>query len=524
MRGFSLLFLLLGLLFADSVSELQSKLDNLNKKLEKNDSVWLQKYKNFEDYGKISLEIAKIQDNLKKLDGNSLEANTLKHSLQALQHQEKLLESYKTNPFKGLVEKPAITNVPNINNPLAIVTGLSYIKAMRAKLTTLQQHQKVLQQIIANINERLEILQELRALDSKKWETSLYQEKVKKIEFKSAQNLLNASLDAYVKDMEETTQNIKAQIKDQLFKLLYVLLIACASIVLAWVLKHLSHKYLYNDERAYTINKAINFINANVVVLIFLFAYLENVSYLVTMLGFVGAGFAIAMRDLFMSMLGWLTMILKGSVHVGDRIKVSKDGNTYVGDVLDISMLYITLFEDVTLTTYLKNNGRAGRIVFIPNNCIFNGLLTNYSHLGLKTVWDSLDFFLTFDSNHERAKEIATQIATECSKDYSQTTATQLAKMRTKYALRTIETAPKVFYMAEKEGMRLYVSYLTNAYATLTLRSTISTAIVQAFLKTHDVFLSPALKEAQEKQEQEVQEKQVQEVQEKQEKQEKQGD
>ncbi|BCZ17202.1 Mechanosensitive ion channel membrane protein [Helicobacter sp. NHP19-003] len=500
MRGFSVLLLIFGFLFAESVPDLVSKLDGLAKKLEKTDSVWLQKYKNFEDYGKISLEIAKIQNSLKKLDANSLEANSLKHSLQTLQHQEKLLESYKSNPFKGLIEKPAIANVPNINNPLAIVTGLSFVKAMRAKLATLEQHQKSLAQIISTIHERLKILQELQELEPSKWQAPLYAEKTKQIEFESARNLLKANLDAYKKDMDETTQNLKAQIKDQIFKLLYVLLVVCASVVLAWMLKHLSHKYLYNDERAYTINKAINFINVNVVVLIFLFAYLENVSYLFTMLGFVGAGFAIAMRDLFMSVLGWLTIILKGSVHVGDRVKVSKDGSVYVGDVLDISMLYITLFEAVTLTTYLKNNGRAGRIVFVPNNCIFNGLLTNYSHLGLKTIWDSVEFFLTFDSNHERAVQIATQIATKYSKEYSQTTATQLSKMRAKYALRSIETDPKVFLMAEKEGMRLYVSYLTNAYSTLSLQSTISTAIVQAFLKTNDIFLSQALKEVQTKQ------------------------
>ncbi|BDQ26672.1 mechanosensitive ion channel domain-containing protein [Helicobacter heilmannii] len=501
MRGFSVFLLLFGLLFAQSVPELTQKLDSLNKKLEKTDSIWLQKYKNFEDYGKISLEIAKIQNSLKKLDSNSLEANSLKHSLQALQHQEKLLEPYKSNPFKGLIEKPSIANVPNINSPLAIVTGLSFIKAMHAKLAALEQHQKALAQIVATIYEELKILQELQNLEPSKWEASLYAQKVKQIEFENAQSLLKASLDAYSKDMEETTQAIKAQIKDQLFKLFYVLLIVCASVVVAWVLKHLSHKYLYNDERAYTINKAINFINANVVVLIFLFAYLENVSYLFTMLGFVGAGFAIAMRDLFMSVLGWLTIILKGSVHVGDRVTVSKDTSVYVGDVLDISMLYITLFEAVTPTTYLKNNGQAGRIVFVPNNCIFNGMLTNYSHLGLKTMWDSVDFFLTFDSNQEKAQEIAAQIAAKYSKEFSQTTAVQLTKMRTKYALRSIETEPKVFLMTEKDGLRLYVSYLTNAYATLSLRSQITSAIVQAFLKTNDVFLSPTLKEMQTKQE-----------------------
>ncbi|BCD47862.1 Mechanosensitive ion channel membrane protein [Helicobacter suis] len=504
MRGARYLVILLctGLLLASETGqELQMKLNKIEKNLESQDSIWLQKFKNFENYGKISLEIQRIKERLKNLKADTLEASALNHSLKTLQHQEKLLESYKTNPFKELVEKPAITNIPNITSPLAIVTGLSFIKTMRAKLITMQQHQKILKQIIIALNQKIEILTKLQTMQPKQWDVAIYQERVKKIEFESAQDLLKASLDAYAKDMEENTQNIKSQIRDQVFKLLYVLLIACSSIVLAWILKHLSHKYLYSDERAYTINKAINFINANVVVLIFLFAYLENVSYLVTMLGFVGAGFAIAMRDLFMSMLGWFSIVLKGSLHVGDRIKVAKDGMVYIGDVLDISMLYITLFEDVTLTTYLKNNGRAGRIIFIPNNYVFTGLVSNYSHLGLKTVWDSVDFFLTFDSNHQRAMDIALKIATTHSQPYSEIAQTQFSKMRTKYALRAIEVAPKVYTMTEKDGMRLYVSYLTNAYATLSLRSKISTDVVQAFLKTRDVFLSTALKEIQEKQE-----------------------
>ena len=37
--------------------------------------------------------------------------------------------------------------------------------------------------------------------------------------------------------------------------------------------------------------------------LILLFAYMENVSYLVAIVGFASAGLAIAMKDLFMSVL-----------------------------------------------------------------------------------------------------------------------------------------------------------------------------------------------------------------------------
>lgn len=495
----------LGTLLADNtgtlaqVKSLQAKLLHIEKNLNSENNTWLKKFESFETYGKISLEIQRIQERLKTLQskgGDNLEISALNHSLRTLKHQEKLLEPYKANPFKDLVEKPQIPSIPNITSPFAIMGGLSFIRTMRSKYANMQQHQKNLGALLSSLNQKLDLLDQLKALQpsNKQLSVQIYQERVKKIEFASAQNLLKASINAYAKDMEEAIQNIKTQIKDQIFKLLYVVLIALSSIVLAWVLKRLSHKYLYDDERAYTINKAINFINANVVVLIFLFAYLENVSYLVTMLGFVGAGFAIAMRDLFMSVLGWLTIILRGSLHVGDRVKVSKDGNTYVGDVLDISMLYTTIFEDVTLTTYLKNDGRAGRIVFVPNNYIFTGLFSNYSHLGMKTVWDSVDFFLTFDSNHQKAMDIAIEITNTYAQDYSQMARTQFNKMRTKYALRNVDASPKVFVMPEKEGMRLYVSYLANAYNTLPLRSTISLQIMQAFLKSRDIFVSPSLK------------------------------
>ena len=71
------------------------------------------------------------------------------------------------------------------------------------------------------------------------------------------------------------------------------------------------------------------------------------------------------------------------SIKVGDRIKVNKDGITYVGDIIDISTLKIILHEDVTLTTTVQNR-RAGRIISIPNYYIFTDMIANYSHYGLK--------------------------------------------------------------------------------------------------------------------------------------------
>jgi small-conductance mechanosensitive channel len=209
-----------------------------------------------------------------------------------------------------------------------------------------------------------------------------------------------------------------------------------------------------------------------------LLAYIENVSYLVPILGFASAGIAIAMKDWFMSLMGWFAIILGGSIHVGDRVKFVKDGVEYIGDIVDISLLRMTLHEDVTLTTYMHNR-RAGRIIFIPNNYVFTDMIANYSHAGLKTVWDGIDFVVTFDSDVQKAASIAKEVTRKYSKGYTDITRKQLNKLRSHYSIRNTNVEPRILTFIEDYGMKISAWYLTNSYATLTLRSTISAEIIK---------------------------------------------
>jgi len=52
---------------------------------------------------------------------------------------------------------------------------------------------------------------------------------------------------------------------------------------------------------------------------------------------------------------------------------------------LDISLLRMTILEDITLTSIMHNR-RAGRIIFIPNNYIFTHMIANYTHYALKPL------------------------------------------------------------------------------------------------------------------------------------------
>ncbi len=62
----------------------------------------------------------------------------------------------------------------------------------------------------------------------------------------------------------------------------------------------------------------------------------------------------------------------------------------------------MTIREDITYTSY-RTNRRTGRIFFIPNNYVFSEMIANYTHSGLRTVWDGIDITITFDSNHKKS-------------------------------------------------------------------------------------------------------------------------
>jgi small-conductance mechanosensitive channel len=243
------------------------------------------------------------------------------------------------------------------------------------------------------------------------------------------------------------------------------------------------------NERSYIINKVINITNITLIILILLFAYIENMTYLVAVLGFASAGIAIAMKDMFMNILGWSVITFGRSFSVGDRVKVHQNGLSYVGDVVDISLMRMTILEDVTLTTYLENR-RAGRVVFIPNNFIFTNLISNYTHETLKTVWDGIYLTISFDSNYKKAMYIIKEITKKYSKGYTEIARKQLNQLRQKYNLKNTNVEPKIFSFIEPHGLTIHVWYMTNSYAALALRSTLSGEIIDAINKEDDIMIA----------------------------------
>ncbi|RUM70564.1 MAG: mechanosensitive ion channel family protein [Sulfurovum sp.] len=481
------------------LTELMEEKDKIDNYLTK-DNLWNRVYSNHETYQLLTLSLSdlseKISDIKKKYPLSQIDKNTLKsyeEGYTTIKNKLSLLEDYKDNPFESMVKPPKIDEIPPITNPIDIITALSFEKQVESINDDYKKRYKTLDDAVAKLTRKSEILQEMvlktRGEIYNNYVKELRNVENKLIDFKKTRDYLRTIVEIFDSNVSQMKFTIKKGITDEIKKSIYTGSIILFLLLVFLIIKYLVKKYMSENELYYGTNKVINFIFIALVFIILLFSYLEDVHNLVTVLGFASAGIAIALKDWFMSIIGWFVILISGSIHVGDRVKFVKDGFEYVGDIVDISILRITLHEDVTLTSVYKNR-RTGRIIFIPNNYIFTDMIANYSHAGLKTVWDGIDFYVTFDSNILKAQQISKEVTRKYSKGYTDMTRKQLNRLRSKYSMRNTAVEPRIFGFMDTYGVRISAWYLTNAYATLTLRSTISMEILSKLKEADDIFLA----------------------------------
>ncbi|MBN2815991.1 MAG: mechanosensitive ion channel [Campylobacterales bacterium] len=481
---------------------LQERITNLKKNLQSieneidDNNVWMKSYSSYLTSLEIKNSLEKIKKRIDYLakyakstsDRDELNALISKENILSLQVEK--LKGESDAPFSKLITPPAIHENIEISNPFDIFTGLSLIKTLNENVDEYKKKQENLNDLVLLLRKESEIYSDLVSLDTKEQFKDAAKEKKTQLErFETALDTMSVTLNVYEQRLEIVETNINKSIETQVYRLAKIGTIILFVFLISFLLKLVIKKYITDNQRFYMANKIITFANFSLILLILFFNYIENAGYLVTILGFASAGIAIAMKDWFMSILGWLVIVIGGSINVGDRIRVDMDGMKYVGDVMDISLLRMTLLEDVTLTSVLDNR-RAGRIIFIPNNYVFTRMISNYTHNSLKTVWDGIAITITFDSNHKKAMHLTREIAKKFSKGYTDITRKQLNKLRQHYSLKNTNVEPRVNALIIENGLSIETWYLTNAYATLTLRTVISTEIIDAFNKEDDITIA----------------------------------
>lgn len=333
------------------LQELLTKNETLDKEIIDN-NIWSKIYSNYHVYIEFKKDKAVIDDQINILDNKYKRTEKENEALEMLKNKKsiligklRLLKEYESDPFKKFLIPPVIEDVPTVGNPIAVISAISYQEKLKSDQEEYHERYESLQAVMEKMKEKEKVIEEIFLLDVNKikYGKELLDIKDKIKTFAPVLEIFKTTQNVHTKKIDEIKLNLQSDIKRELEKTMNLGAIIIFFILLLLFVKYLVRRYMSDYDRFYTINKALNATFFTVLVFILLFAYIENVSYLVTILGFASAGIAIAMKDWFMSIMGWLTIMFGGAIHVGDRVKFVREGVEYVGDIVDISLLRMTM-------------------------------------------------------------------------------------------------------------------------------------------------------------------------------------
>ena len=196
-------------------------------------------------------------------------------------------------------------------------------------------------------------------------------------------------------------------------------------------------------------------------------------STLLTLLTIIGAGLAVALRDVLLSLVGWIRLSLHPPYRQGDRIEI----NGIRGDVVDIGMLQTVLVE---VGEWVHANQSTGRIVHIPNGWIYQHGVKNYTE-GFEFLWMEESVTITFASDWRAAKQILLDAATEDTPNVEAEMRRQLKKLTHEYLVQFNVLTPYVYTNWVENGIELTLRTIVPARGLRNLRSTLVEDVLERF-------------------------------------------
>ena len=180
--------------------------------------------------------------------------------------------------------------------------------------------------------------------------------------------------------------------------------------------------------------------------------WFEGIQSIVTYLGLVSAGIAIALKDPLTNFAGWFFILWKSPLEVDDRIQLGE----FSGDVIDINLFNFTIME---IGNWVDSDDNTGRIIHIPNGKIFTEMLANYGK-GFKYIFNEIPILLTFESDWKKAKTILQDIIQNYASDLSKKAEKRLKEASKKFFIYHPKLDPEVYTNVKDSGVNLTIRYL----------------------------------------------------------------
>lgn len=264
--------------------------------------------------------------------------------------------------------------------------------------------------------------------------------------------------------------------------LVVTLALLLAAYVLTKLAQRLVPRYVEEPVRRYRVSKVIGRTAALVTLLLILVTWSPNLKDLLTILTVVGAGLAIALREVVLGVFGWLNLVLRAPYRQGERVEV----NGVQGDVIDIRLLHSTFME---IGGWVDADQSTGRLVHVPNSWVYLYPVYNYTR-GFKFIWNEVSLVVTFRSNWQAAREIMLSMAEVSAEIVEQQAKEEIRRMARDYLVHYSILTPFVYVRIVPNGVQLTLRYLCEARKRRGTEHALTMSILERFTQKGDIELA----------------------------------
>ncbi len=189
-----------------------------------------------------------------------------------------------------------------------------------------------------------------------------------------------------------------------------------------------------------------------------------------TILGFIGAGLTVALKDFIVPFFGWFVLMGSNGIRVGDWVEINGVG----GEVVEIGLLRTVLMETGNWT---DAGHPTGRKVAFPNSFAIEGHYFNLSTSG-QWMWDELQLTVPADQDPYVVIDGLQKLVTKDTEANAHKAEEEWQSATTKYRVKSFSAEPAINVRPSGSGVELRVRYITRAYERHETRKRLYEAVV----------------------------------------------
>lgn len=281
-----------------------------------------------------------------------------------------------------------------------------------------------------------------------------YVDKLKEIlpELKTKQSVTETLEDMSVTNFSREAQQLL--LEPISLKLGIVALGAVIILGIAAMVRKSLGRYINDSVSRYNARKIVTFFAYVLSLLFATVVFRDALGNLAFIIGAAAAGIAFALKEVIISIAGWVVVTFGNFYKVGDRVEIGE----LKGDVIDIGLGRTTLME---LGEWVKGDLYTGRIVGIDNSAIFRGPIFNYSR-DFPFLWDEIIVPVKYGSDYDFAYELIEKAGLDLCSDYSREAASHWEHITRKYLVENAQTNPMVTYVFNDNWVEFTLRYVVD--------------------------------------------------------------